>query len=365
MKIAIFHNLPSGGGIRMLHHIIQKYRRHNEIDVYVASEKLPKDIIGIKNYYYHLKPWTGFLLRNLWICVYLPWVHKMIAQKIDKKEYDLVLLSHDYFTKSPYLLRYIKTKSVYLCQESQREFYESWKIHSPTVKDKLANIIRIPIKYIDRSNVRMADIILCNSKYSKKIIEGIYRKKCQVIYPGVDIKLFNPKIGKKKGSILCIGGINTVKDQYFLINAIKPILKRYTLILVGNGRRQDLINLRNVSKKLKVKLFKNITDLELRDLYRNSLVTCITAHFEPFGLSSIESQACGTPVVAINEGGPMETIIDGKTGYLVKRDEKEFLCKVREAIKKNKTLGSNALHHIEKNWTWERTLKPLDKIFLQ
>lgn len=362
MKIAIFHNLPSGGGIRMLHYIIKKYREDNEIDVYVASEKRPRHITGVNNHYYALKPWKGFLLRNLWIYVYLPWVHRNIAKTIDLKS-DLVLLSHDYFTKSPYLLKYIRTKSIYLCQESQREFYETWKIHAPNLKDKLANILRIPIKYIDRINVDKAGKILCNSKYSKKVIENIYGKKCQVIYPGIDINIFNPGTGKKKRSILCIGGINTVKDQFFLVKALMPILKKYQLILVGEGRKEDLAHLRDISINLKVRVQRNLSDLKLRDLYRSSLVTCITSHYEPFGLSSIESQACGTPVVAVREGGPAETIIDGKTGYLVKRDEKEFLCKVLAAINNN-TMGTNAFNNAKKNWTWEHTLKPLDKMLL-
>jgi glycosyltransferase involved in cell wall biosynthesis len=39
---------------------------------------------------------------------------------------------------------------------------------------------------------------------------------------------------------------------------------------------------------------------------------------EPFGLSVIESMACGTPVIAFNRGSMPEIILDGKTGYLVK-----------------------------------------------
>ena len=45
-----------------------------------------------------------------------------------------------------------------------------------------------------------------------------------------------------------------------------------------------------------------------------------TPHLEPFGLAAIEAMASGTPVVAVREAGPCETVVDGETGFLCERD---------------------------------------------
>lgn len=60
---------------------------------------------------------------------------------------------------------------------------------------------------------------------------------------------------------------------------------------------------------------------------------------EPFGLAPVEAMACGTPVVAFNNGAMRETIVDGKTGWLVNSEE-EFTAKVKE-LKAEGSIGSD------------------------
>jgi len=360
MKIAVIHNLPPGGGLRMITEIIERYKDNNQVDVFVIGEDKPKEINGVKVRFLKVHPWKGFLLRNMWIYFLLPKIHKDIARKINQK-YDIFFITHDYFTKSPFILRYLKGNNIYLCQESQREFYEPSTIHAPLLKDKIANIYRTPIKYIDRMNVKYANILLCNSLYSKITIEKIYSKECEVIYPGVDDNFFTPNNIEKDNLILCVGGINRIKDQKFIIQSLRPILTKYKLVLVGSGRREDLEEIYKISKNLKVEVKNNLTDQELRNLYRRALVTCISAHNEPFGLSSIESQACGTPVVAVDEGGPRETIINARTGYLVRRNKSDFLGKVKLAIINSKKMSFEARENATHRWSWRATLRPLDK----
>ncbi|MGC8566035.1 MAG: glycosyltransferase, partial [Thermoplasmata archaeon] len=53
------------------------------------------------------------------------------------------------------------------------------------------------------------------------------------------------------------------------------------------------------------------------NLYSEALFTAFPFIEEPFGYVPIESMACGTPVLSYNKQGPGETIINGKTGWLV------------------------------------------------
>jgi glycosyltransferase involved in cell wall biosynthesis len=361
-KIAIFHNLPGGGGLRMLRGIIERYQGKFQIDIYSISDLKLNPIKGTTNNHICVKPWKGFFLYNLWILMKLPIIHKNLAIEINKHNYKLMIVTHDYFTKSPYLLRYVKIDNVYICNEPQREFYEPWKIHAPSFKEKVATLLRMYIKIIDEYNVKKANTIICNSKYTQKVINRVYHRNSDLVYPGVDEKYFKPDRPKREKIILCVGGINPIKGQLFLVNALRPILDHYRLILIGDGEREYINKLYGGNKGGgSIEIIKEIPDDKLRSLYQKASVTCISAHNEPFGLSSIESQACGTPVVSVSEGGPVESIVNGKTGYLSKRNSKEFLNKVLHAIKRQNEMGKHARENVINNWTWNVTLKKFDK----
>ena len=365
-KIAIIHNLPKGGGMRMLGAIIERYKPNFDIDIISITDLKQETIRGINRIVIKVVPWKGFLLYNFWIIFILPIIHIRISRKINWSKYNFVLATHDYYTKSPYLIRYIKNKIIYLCQEPQREYYESWSFHAPYLKDKIANLLRYPIKIVDEINVRYASKIICNSEYSKNIVEKIYGKECDVVYPGVDEKLFKPTNIKRKDMIVCVGRINRVKGQDFIVNSLLPILDKFKLIFIGDGRKEDINYLNKIiGKNTNIKIKKRVSDIELVDYYKKAKVTCIAAHGEPFGLSSIESQACGTPVVSVNEGGPRETIVDGITGYLSNRNKKIYLEKTILAINNSEKMKYNSVKNVIQNWTWKKTLKPLDKYFIE
>lgn len=59
------------------------------------------------------------------------------------------------------------------------------------------------------------------------------------------------------------------------------------------------------------------SDEELRELIRGAIATIYVPIDEDFGMSPVESMACGTPVIGVNDGGLKESIIDGKTGILI------------------------------------------------
>lgn len=364
-KIAIFYNLPGGGSVRYLKKIHEYLiKNNNKINVFSISEKkYPKIIKNEKRKI--VKPWKTFLGRNLWIFFRLPRIHRKMSKTINDTDYDFVIIGQDYFTKAPYLLKYIKAKKIYILQEPQREFHEPWAMHAPYLKDKIANIFRLFIKFIDIKYTKYADLIVCNSKYSKKIIKKIYKRNAQVIYPGVDIEKFKPnrKIRKKK-QILLIGGWSKTKGHDFVIKSLGNLLEKYEIIIVGVGRKKDKKRIIKSSGryKNKIKWLGKIEDTKLIRLYQESILLCVGYFREPFGMTSIESQACGTPVIGIKEGGFTETLINGETGLLFKREEGEYKRGVMKGIKSNKKLSSNARKNTVKNWSWSKTFKNLNKL---
>lgn len=350
-RVAIFHNLPGGGSYRVMQqHVNHLVDFGYEVDVYCTTEKnqfLTRSINNVSHTHeYKLSIPKNLFLRLIWILFFLPYIHKKIAYEINKKSYQYVIVNHDYLTKSPYVIRSIRHKKIYVLHEPQREFYEPASIHAPHLKKRIANIIRYPIKIIDENNTMSADHIICNSMYSKKRIKKIYKKDATLLYPAVDQNIFKPSESiKKENLIIVVGTISKVKGQDFVIKSLLPILGEYKLIVFGKGGSAEIARIRNITKDKNryIEIIENGSDEKLVNLYRRAKVLCIGAHLEPFGLTSIEAQSTGTPVVAVNEGGIPETVIDGKTGYLSDRDPVQFLNKTKKALNNYVTLGKYAV----------------------
>jgi glycosyltransferase involved in cell wall biosynthesis len=89
---------------------------------------------------------------------------------------------------------------------------------------------------------------------------------------------------------------------------------RTTLTIVGQGPEES--RLRRLSHESDVQFLGWRSDEEIRALYRRSAVVLLPGT-EDFGIVPVEAQACGTPVVALAQGGSLETVLDGITGALV------------------------------------------------
>ena len=74
--------------------------------------------------------------------------------------------------------------------------------------------------------------------------------------------------------------------------------------------------------------------------------------------------ACGTPVVAVAEGGVKETILNGRNGWLVRRDAKEFAERIQILLSDKKLrmkMGEEGISTVRQNWTWEHAVDRLEE----
>jgi len=369
MKIAIFHNLPSGGAKRYLFEVVKRIPKKHKIDLYRLSGS--SKYLNLKKYtenqytyqYYSGKNILTFVLKAIFL---LPKIHKRIAKKINENNYDILIANHDYVTKSPYILRYVTCPKIYFCHESQREYYEDTKYHAPLLKDKIVNLIRVPIRWIDVLNIKKVDSIMCTSLFEKKELERIYKKKIIMVYPGVDFKKFKNIKLKRKNQVLSVGSLLPFKGHEKTIKSLGLIkeTKRPLLVIVGDGRMSEKRKIKSLAKKNKVKIkIKNkISEKTLLKIYNESKLYISCAHKEPFGLTILEAMACETPAVVVNGGGPSEQVVDGVTGYIVSSNEKEISKKIIMAIKNYKKLGKKSRLHVCKKWDWLKTSKKIINI---
>lgn len=363
MKIAVFHNLPAGGAKRTLYEELKILGQDNSIDLFQYSST-PEKIFNLKPFVRKIyrfkfsnkkvlpKPFKRFW-KDFSDYFVLPRVNKKIAEFIDSKKYDAVLVHGDEFTQSPYLLRYLKTPSLYYCQEYLRIAYEK---ELDIEKDEsflnkfYENITRKIRKRIDYKNAIYASKILVNSKFSQKNIKNAYKKDAVINYLGCDINVFknNNDNNKRKNYLVFVGDKNKVKAYKFLEDALKliDIKIRPKILKIGFNNKFNIVDDNTLSK-----------------VYSEAIATICTAFNEPFGLSAIESMACKTPVIAVNEGGFKETVVNNRTGYLINRNKKELAKNIVFLIKNPETVnkfGKNGRERVTNIFSWEKHCDLLD-----
>jgi len=179
-------------------------------------------------------------------------------------------------------------------------------------------------KKIDLIYSKRPDFLFCNSQTVCKRIKNIYNRQAKIIYPGIDTSFFIPSIKKNKEKyFLTVSRLVNHKKIDLAIKACHQLNKK--LYIVGTGRHQKkIINLINSLNNPNIKLLGKVDDNKLLNLYQNCQAL-ICPQLEDFGLTPIEAQACGKPVIAYNRGGLTETVINGKTGILFNFQTKKSL----------------------------------------
>lgn len=335
MKIAVFHNLPKGGAMRVVEEQVKGLKKKHHVDVFTPRvESYLHHESGIQRLKFDFfKFWT---LRK---------IHQQLAEKIDKKNYDVVLVHPSKYTQAPYLLRNLRTRSFYYVHEVLRIGYEynlRFQKKVNIVKKIYEETTRFLRKKIDFENIKSADRILANSCHTKEAAFKAYGVYSFVCYPGVDIDHFRPIVIKKKREVLFIGEPKKINGFDFLKKVISLI--------------QPMIRLRVVRG--------NLSEKKLVEAYNQAVAVVCASEVEPFGLVPLESMACQTPVIAVKEGGYRETVINGVTGFLVDREPKLFAEKIVFLLKNPKLakkMGEAGRKYVKKEWSWNKSIKRLEE----
>jgi len=213
-----------------------------------------------------------------------------------------------------------------------------WETKSYLEGEKISgamSVVAKPIIYflrkMDLRQSGKVDYYIAISEYVKSKIKKIYNRESVVIYPPIEVKKY--KFSEiKEDFYLVVSRLKGYKRVDIAVKAFNILGKK--LLIVGTG--EDEGNLRKISRK-NIKFLGTVSDSELLDLYSRAKSLIFTGK-EDFGLTPIEAQASGTPVVAYTEGGASETIISGRTGFFFDRQEPEVLVEVIKEFEK-KHLG--------------------------
>jgi len=286
---------------------------------------------------------------------------KTAARAIDDLGCDVVLLHLCVFTNAPLLARHLKTRTLWYCQEPTRDLFETADCILDRNRGFPERQYRDQRRRAEVAAAHAARTVLCNSSFSKEFILRALDCEAQVCRLGVDADTFTPMNGSVKlNQVICWGPLWPSKALDFIIRGVAriPCGARPKVVLPWTRGSDGYYRmLEALSRQLGVIMEapQGLSDSELLERIHESKLCVYVPHLEPLGLVALEAMAAGLPVVGVREGGVRETVLDGVTGFLCERDEKEVSRRVRQILSDEplrRRLASQAVDYVRDRWTW-------------
>ncbi|MDD9148201.1 glycosyltransferase family 4 protein [Sporolactobacillus sp. CQH2019] len=305
MKIAIVTDwlVVYSGAEKVLEQMLKVYP---EADLYSLIEFLPEDqrdfIQGkhVTTTFIQKLPFAKKKYRS-----YLPLMPLAIEQ-LDMSQYDVIISSsyavakgiitgpdqlHISYVHSP--VRYAwDLQHQYLREAGLTKGIKSW----------IARYILHRIRMWDCRTANGVDDFIANSQFIGKRIWKVYRRHSDVIYPPVDIDNFQLKT-KKKDFYLTASRMVPYKKMSLIVEAFSQMPDK-KLYVIGDGPEYGKIK-RMAGENV---VLLGYQDAETLTHYMQNAKAFVFAAEEDFGITPVEAQACGTPVIAFGKGGVLETV---------------------------------------------------------
>lgn len=400
MKIAVWHNLPSGGGKRALYtHVRGLLARGHTLESWcpptadqsylplgelIAEHVLPLDWqpraekrLAARLTTLRLDPLTRIeaLDRHCREC----------ADEINRGDFDLLFANSSLYQAVSSIGRYVRLPKVIYLGEPTREFFEAmpeplWNALPPAgsypspayLRDYLKDLIKTQtwraMLREEVQNAKAFDAVLVNSFYSRESIRRAYGLDAKVCYLGVDAEKFVDLNLPRENYVVGLGAFVKLKNVEFALRSLAAMSEpRPRLVWIGNAAYPPYLEaMKRLAASLGVDFEPrvNIDDDELVNLLNRALLMLYTSHLEPFGFAPLEANACGTPVIAVAEGGVRETIVDGVNGLLVENDPRAMAAAITRLSNDReyaRRLGQTGRQQVIERWSVEAAMERLEQ----
>jgi glycosyltransferase involved in cell wall biosynthesis len=253
---------------------------------------------------------------------YLPLMPLAIEQ-LDLSDYDLVIssshaVSKGVLTKSHQLhISYVHTPIRYAWDLQGAYLGRTSGIGLP--KSILARLLMHYLRIWDLRTSAGVDYFIANSQAVARRIMRTYRRPAAVLYPPVDINSF--RLAERKDDFYAtVARLVPYKRVDLLLEAFAR-MPQHQLLVIGTG--PELARLRRNAPP-NVHFKGRLSGAEMRACLEQAKAF-VFAGEEDFGISMVEAQACGTPVLAFARGGAAEIVREGETGLLFDRQTPEAI----------------------------------------
>lgn len=327
LKVALVHDWLTGmrGGEKCLEVLCELFPEADLYTLLHQKGKLSQNIESrsIRTSFVQHLPFGLKKYRH-----YLP-LFPLAIEQFDLSAYDLIVSSSHCVAKgvrpnnSTYHISYVHTPMRYVWDQFNTYFRQprtSWPVRIG------AELMRPYLQRWDRNTAKRVDTFLCNSNNIRKKILEYYGRESQVIYPPVDLSRFKPG--------------DTKADYYLMVGAFAPnkrvdlavhAFNKLKLPLKISGSGQDEEYCRSIAGET-IEFLGTLSNEKLLELYQQARALVFPGE-DDFGITPLEAQACGTPVIAFAAGGVLETVTD-QTGLFFKEQKVEALVKAVEIMER-------------------------------
>jgi glycosyltransferase involved in cell wall biosynthesis len=326
MKIAIFHNFMDNiGGAEYVDLILARELNANIYTTNIDKEKIQK---------------MGFSTDNIYsigkIPINAPFKQEFAYWKFRKlnleKKYDFYIIAGDWamsaaiHNKPHFWYVYSPTREIWdLYEYVRKNNVEAWKRF---IFDFWVFIRRI----INKKDSQKVEKIISISKNVQDRVKKYLNRDSIIIYPPTETLKYYYK--KSKGYWLSVNRLLFQKRVDIQMKAFSKIPDEKLIIVGSYEKAKHFLKYAEYCNEMKpenAEIKSWVNQEELIELYANCKGFITTSKDEDYGMNVVEAMASGKPVIAPNEGGYKETIINGKTGILIDDIDEN---KLKEAVKK-------------------------------
>ncbi len=406
MRIAIWHNLPSGGGKRALYHQVEGLlARGHTVEAWCPSHANQAFLPLSALVHEHILPcpplgWRPivppggprtlyrYYKNTRYVLGVLDAHARAAAAEIAHGKFDVLLAHPCQHVRAPAIGRYVPLPRLLYLQEPYRQLYEAhpqlpwvaagWEARfwrSPRsalqfARDALGiQALRLMARE-ELASGRAFDRVLVNSLYSRESLLRAYGLSATLCYLGVDAGHFRPTGAARERLVVSLGALHPTKRADLAVRAVAaiPAERRPTLVWIANfadqAYRQQVEQLARATQ-VRLTVLVGIDDTAVVDWLNRAAVMLYTPRLEPFGFAPLEATACETPVVAVAEGGVRETIFHGQNGLLVDGDEPDrlgaALLQLLDDPALARRLGEAGRRQVLDHWLWPRSIERLER----
>lgn len=305
MKIAIIHDwlVTYAGAEKVLEEILKIYP---DADLFSLIDFVEE---GQRSFIMNKSVTTSFIQKLPFAKkkyrTYLPFMPLAIEQ-LDVSKYDLVISSSHAVAKGVITgpdqlhISYVHSPIRYAWDLQHQYLRESGL--DKGIKGALARYFLYKIRNWDYRTANGVDSFISNSDFIARRIHKVYRRKATTIYPPVDVSAFNYQ-GDKEDFYLTASRMVPYKKIDVIVQAFNKMPDK-KLVVIGNG--PDFNKIKSIAGS-NVKILGYQPFEVLKDHMQRAKGFVFAAE-EDFGITPVEAQACGTPVIAFGKGGSLETV---------------------------------------------------------
>ena len=302
MRVAIVHHWLVGyrGGEKVIENFLQIYPEADLFTLFWEPDKLPRVFRERKVTPSFLNRYAFFRKDHRRALPLMP----LALEQFDLRGYDLVLSCES----GPAKAVIADPEAVHVCyvNSPMRYIWDMYHEYSAGM-GRLSRAFFAPLAHYlrrwDRTSAMGVDHFIANSSFVAKRVRRVYHRDSVVINPPVDLDMFGPAGGKD--------------DYFFTIAELVPYKRIDLAVEAFRGRQERLLVAGSGPelKKLKamarsnVEFLGRVDDDRLRELYARARAFIFPGK-EDFGITPLEANASGTPVIAFRAGGILDTQTD-------------------------------------------------------